>query len=228
MHDRKALPMNSDKTAAVIVAAGRGTRAGGDLPKQWQSVAGKPVLEWTLQAFRSHPEIGPIVLVLHPDDIEKGAQLAVDYTVCGGAERSASVRAGLDALARSGSARVLIHDVARPCVSAKTISDVLSALDHNLAAAPAVAVTDALWRGSAGKVSGTQSREGLFRAQTPQGFHLAAIQAAHASHPGGAADDVEVARAAGLEVAIVAGDEDNLKVTLPGDFARAARILEQR
>ncbi|WP_205631815.1 IspD/TarI family cytidylyltransferase, partial [Cereibacter johrii] len=92
-------------------------------------------------------------------------------------------------------------------------------------AAPAVPVSDALWRGEGGRVVGTQDRTGLFRAQTPQAFRYEAILAAHRAHPGGAADDVEVARAAGLEVAIVEGCEDNLKVTYPGDFARAERLL---
>ena len=102
----------------------------------------------------------------------------------------------------------------------------LAALEHSPGAAPALPVTDALWRGAAGRVAGTQDRAGLWRAQTPQGFRFDDILAAHRAHPGGAADDVEVARAAGLDVAIVEGDEDNLKITLPGDFARAERAAE--
>jgi len=125
-------------------------------------------------------------------------------------------------------ARVLIHDVARPMVTHDTILDVLKALDQSDAAAPALAVTDALWTGSDGRVTGTQDRTGLFRAQTPQGFHVDAITKAHAAHPGGAADDVEVARAYGLDVAIVLGDEENLKITHAQDFARAERILRGR
>ncbi|NHX27866.1 bifunctional 2-C-methyl-D-erythritol 4-phosphate cytidylyltransferase/2-C-methyl-D-erythritol 2,4-cyclodiphosphate synthase, partial [Escherichia coli] len=106
---------------------------------------------------------------------------------------------------------------------------VLDALATHPGAAPALPVTDALWRGQDGAVTASQPREGLFRAQTPQGFHLGAIRAAHAAHPGGAAaDDVEVALAAGLDVAIVEGDETNLKITHPGDFARAARILKDQ
>jgi 2-C-methyl-D-erythritol 4-phosphate cytidylyltransferase/2-C-methyl-D-erythritol 2,4-cyclodiphosphate synthase len=91
-----------------------------------------------------------------------------------------------------------------------------------------LAVTDALWRGSGGLVAGTQPRDGLYRAQTPQGFHYQALVAAHAAHPGGAADDVEVARAAGLRVVITPGHEDNLKITTPEDFARAERILQKQ
>ena len=214
--------------AAVIVAAGRGTRAGGDVPKQWQLLAGRPVVSHTLDAFRGHPAIGEIVLVTHPDDATRLAMLDLGdvRVVTGGADRAASVCAGLDAV--KNSAHVLIHDVARPLV-AQTVSDaVLGALQTLPGAAPALPVTDALWTGAAGRVTGTRDRTGLYRAQTPQGFALEAIRAAHAAHKGGAADDVEVARAHGMEVAIVPGDEDNLKITMPGDFARADRILRGR
>ena len=123
---------------------------------------------------------------------------------------------------------MLIHDVARPLVSDRVIHDVIVALEHSQGAAPALQVTDALWRGKDGKVAGTQDRAGLFRAQTPQGFRFADILAAHKAHDSGAADDVEVARAAGMDVTIVDGDEQNLKITTPGDFARAERLLMQR
>lgn len=217
--------MTIHSTAALIVAAGRGTRAGGPVPKQWQSVAGKPVLSWTLEKFAAHPQIDRIVLVLHPDDLETPLAPQPDHVVAGGADRASSVRAGLAALSDTGTTNVLIHDVARPCVSDQVISDVIAALRGADAAAPALAVTDALWTGQDGTVTGVQDRAGLFRAQTPQGFHYEAIVAAHAAHPGGAADDVEVARHAGLSVTIVEGDEENLKITHPGDFARAARNL---
>jgi 2-C-methyl-D-erythritol 4-phosphate cytidylyltransferase / 2-C-methyl-D-erythritol 2,4-cyclodiphosphate synthase len=134
------------------------------------------------------------------------------------------VRAGLAALAGRGVTRVLIHDAARPLIPRTVIDGVLLALDTHPAAAPALAVTDALWRGD-GTVTGTVDRAGLFRAQTPQGFHYDAIVAAHR---GEAADDVELARAAGLAVAITAGHEDNFKITLPGDLARAEGILRGR
>ena len=211
--------------AAVIVAAGRGTRAGGDVPKQWQLLAGRPVVSHTLDAFRGHPAIGEIVLVTHPDDATRLAMLDLGdvRVVTGGADRAASVCAGLDAV--KNSAHVLIHDVARPLVAQTVIDAVLAALQTLPGAAPALPVTDALWTGAAGRVTGTRDRTGLYRAQTPQGFALEAIRAAHAAHTGGAADDVEVARAHGLEVAIVPGDEDNIKITVPGDFDRAERLL---
>jgi 2-C-methyl-D-erythritol 4-phosphate cytidylyltransferase/2-C-methyl-D-erythritol 2,4-cyclodiphosphate synthase len=212
-------------THVVIVAAGRGTRAGSDLPKQWQSLAGRPVLAHTLAAFAGLP----VTLVVHPDDMDRARALAPGLLlVAGGATRALSVRAALDALADSGATRVLIHDGARPLVSRALIARLIAALETAPAAAPALPVTDALWRGKAGLVSGMQSRDGLYRAQTPQAFRFAEILAAHRAHPGGAADDVEVALAAGLDVQIVEGEEDNLKLTFPGDFARAEAILRGR
>lgn len=209
--------------AAIIVAAGRGSRAGGPLPKQWQPLAGRRVADWTIAAIRK-AGLWPIVVVLHPEDM--GQELPSDILrVPGGASRDASVRAGLAALDPAKVENVLIHDVARPCVPQQVIADVRDALQQAEAAAPGLPVTDALWRGEAGQVTGTAPREGLFRAQTPQGFRLGPLLAAHAAHPGGAADDVEVARAAGLAVTITPGAEENLKITHPGDFARAEKIL---
>ena len=216
---------SSDHTVAIIVAAGRGTRAGGDLPKQWQMLNGQPVLAHTLAAFAGLPR----VLVIHPDDRARAEAIAGDAQIVeGGATRDASVMNALLALEGRGVAHVLIHDGARPLVSAAVIDRVRAALDASPAAAPALAVTDALWTGTQGLVSGTRDRTGLYRAQTPQGFHYEAILAAHRAHPGGAADDVEVARAAGLAVTIVEGDENNLKLTFPGDFDRAAAIMKGR
>ncbi len=214
-------------TAAIIVAAGRGARAGGATPKQWREIAGQSVLRHTLQAFHEHSEIDCVVLVLHGDDLDRAPAVNGLIVATGGSERAASVKVGLQAVP-STIKNVLIHDVARPCVSPSMISDVIAALDTSVGAAPALPITDALWTGSDGQVTGTKDRRDLYRAQTPQGFHLNPITAAHAAYDGNAADDVEVARAAGLAVAIVAGDEDNLKITLPADFERAQRILERR
>jgi len=213
-------------TAAIIVAAGRGTRAGGDLPKQWQGLGQKRVIDWTLAAFEAVPEVGHVVVVLHPDELDRIAPRAGLSVVAGGDTRSASVRNGLESLEGSGIDTVLIHDAARCCVRPALIARVLSALEGGaLAAAPALAVTDALWQGAGGNVTGTQDRTGLYRAQTPQGFAFDTILAAHRAHPGDAADDVEVARTAGIAVEIVEGDESNLKITNAGDFARAERIV---
>ncbi|MCU0827493.1 MAG: bifunctional 2-C-methyl-D-erythritol 4-phosphate cytidylyltransferase/2-C-methyl-D-erythritol 2,4-cyclodiphosphate synthase [Tabrizicola sp.] len=210
-------------TAVIIVAAGRGSRMGGEVPKQWQMLAGKPVIAHTLAAFAGMQ----VVLVIHPDDMARAEGLGVPL-VEGGASRDASVLAGLRALEGTGVQKVLIHDGARPLVTRGLIDRLVAALDAQDAAAPALPVTDALWRGDDGLVAGTVDRAGLYRAQTPQAFRLAPILAAHLAHPGGAADDVEVARAAGLDVAIVEGEETNLKLTFPGDFARAEAILKGR
>ena len=216
------------KITALILAAGRGTRAGGALPKQWQALAGRPVISHTLARFQAHPRVDDILLVLHPEDFDRAAALGPVRKVAGGASRDASVRAGLEALAEAPPELVLIHDVARPLVPQAVIDRVIDALASHPGAAPALAVTDALWRGAQGRVSGTEERSGLYRAQTPQGFRYGDILAAHRAHAGGAADDVEVARAAGLDVAIVAGDEANLKITLPGDFARAEDMMRPK
>ncbi|GGD34208.1 bifunctional 2-C-methyl-D-erythritol 4-phosphate cytidylyltransferase/2-C-methyl-D-erythritol 2,4-cyclodiphosphate synthase [Sinisalibacter lacisalsi] len=211
--------------ASIIVAAGRGTRAGGDVPKQWRALHGRRVADWSVAAFTAHPRIGRVVLVLHPDDLGQAEGFDGVIVATGGATRDASVRAGLEALAGDPPGLVLIHDVARPLVRPPVIDRVIDALADSAGAAPALAVTDALWRGAGGKVAGTQDRAALYRAQTPQGFRFKAILDAHRAHPGGAADDVEVARAAGLDVAIVEGDEANLKITTPGDFARAEQLM---
>ena len=213
------------RTAILIVAAGRGTRARGALPKQWQDVAGRPVARWTLEAMSG---FGSLAMVIHPEDQARAEAVCAGLNVRlvqGGAERSTSVRNGLEALSGEGFDAVLIHDVARPCVPAETVQAVLDALQTAPAAAPALAVTDALWTAEDGHVSGTRDRSGLFRAQTPQGFHFDGILAAHRAFAGVAADDVEVARAAGIEVRVTPGSERNIKITTPEDFSRASKVL---
>ena len=214
-------------TAAIIVAAGRGTRAGGDLPKQWQTLAGKSVVAHSIAAFADL--VDQIILVIHPDDHAYATGLRAGVQIVeGGSTRDQSVRNALEALNGTGITKVLIHDGARPLLSADIIQCLLAALIQHKGAAPALRVTDALWRGENGLVSGTQDRDALFRAQTPQAFHFDAVLAAHRAHIGPAADDVEVARAYGIDVAIVGGDESNLKLTYAADFARAERILKDR
>ncbi|MFW2541678.1 bifunctional 2-C-methyl-D-erythritol 4-phosphate cytidylyltransferase/2-C-methyl-D-erythritol 2,4-cyclodiphosphate synthase [Primorskyibacter sp. 2E107] len=215
-------------TAVILVAAGRGLRAGGDIPKQWQSLAGSPVARWTAAAFA---HVGPLVMVIHPADreIAENAINGLPVTLVEGADtRVGSVRAGLEALAEQAPDRVLIQDVARCCTPPAVITAVQDALTRHPGAAPALPVTDALWVGVAGKVAGTRDRTGLYRAQTPQGFDFKSILDAHRRLPDAAqaADDVQIARAAGLDVAIVPGDERNLKITTPDDFARATAILK--
>ncbi|GAA6150030.1 bifunctional 2-C-methyl-D-erythritol 4-phosphate cytidylyltransferase/2-C-methyl-D-erythritol 2,4-cyclodiphosphate synthase [Pseudooceanicola nitratireducens] len=213
------------KVITILVAAGRGLRAGGGMPKQWRPLAGRRVADWTLDAFAP---FGPIVVVLHPDD------MAVDlpgdvHRVTGGATRGESVKSGLTRAWALGATHVLIHDIARPCVSPSVIQSVIDALRTGAdAAAPGLPVTDALWTVDGDRVTGTRDRSGLARAQTPQGFAIGPIAASHDGFPGEAADDVEVVRAGGFEVVLTPGDEDNLKITHPGDFARAEAILARR
>lgn len=217
---------------AIIVAAGRGTRAGGSLPKQYRMLAGRTVLARTIDLFARNDAVRQIVVVIHPEDTalfdrlvrpalpdDPGRDIIV---VAGGETRGFSVRAGLHA---STGTRVLIHDAARPLCPPAVIERVVAALDHAPGAAPGLPVTDALWRGSAERVAQIQPRDGLFRAQTPQGFDRRALLRAYDSAPADAADDVAIARAAGLDVRIVEGAEDNLKITGPDDFARAEKLL---
>jgi 2-C-methyl-D-erythritol 4-phosphate cytidylyltransferase/2-C-methyl-D-erythritol 2,4-cyclodiphosphate synthase len=206
---------------ALIVAAGRGTRAGGGIPKQYRMLAGRPVVAHAAAAFAGL--VDETVIVIHPDDAHLARAACPEARlVAGGATRSESVRSGLDAVRTD---RVLVHDAARATVPRSVIRAVLQGLDAHDAAAPAVPVTDALWFGRE-TVDGVRDRDGLLRAQTPQGFRTEALRAAYAAFDGEAADDVAVARAAGIAVAVVEGHEDNLKITQPGDFARAARLLE--
>lgn len=211
--------------AAIITAAGRGTRAGGELPKQWREIGGRSVLARSIEAFS---DFSRVIVTLPPEDMARGVEAfgGLVVLVAGGASRSASIRAALETLEGSDITHVLIHDAARPLVSAEVIDGVVAALKAGApAAAPALPVTDALWRATDGKVIATAPRDGLFRAQTPQGFALAPILAAHRDFPEGGADDVELALRAGLPVTVTPGSEDNLKLTWPGDFARAERIL---
>jgi 2-C-methyl-D-erythritol 4-phosphate cytidylyltransferase/2-C-methyl-D-erythritol 2,4-cyclodiphosphate synthase len=215
-----------------LVAAGSGARFGGDIPKQYRDLAGRTILRRTAEAFLGHPAISGVRVVINPAhcDLYDAAVAGLDLPepVAGGATRQESGRLGLEALADTGAPPtfVLIHDAARPLVSAATIARVRAALDRGPAAIAAVPVTDTLKRGVEDISAGTVDRSGLWRAQTPQGFRYAAILAAHRSLAGqGLTDDAAVAERAGLPVALVEGDEENIKVTTQADLERAARLL---
>ena len=212
--------------AALVVAAGRGTRFGGDIPKQYLSLAGQPVLRHSLLAFRNHPRIGAVRAVIHADDRQRYGEAAAGIdllpVVLGGASRQASVRAGLESLAEQAPRLVLIHDGARPCIAAELIDRVIDALAAAPGAIAAVPVADTLKRGHDGHIAGTVERAGLWRAQTPQGFRYAEILAAHrAAADLALTDDAAVAERAGLAVALVPGSEENLKITSSEDLKRA-------
>jgi 2-C-methyl-D-erythritol 4-phosphate cytidylyltransferase/2-C-methyl-D-erythritol 2,4-cyclodiphosphate synthase len=215
---------------ALIVACGRGQRFGGGLPKQYCQLAGRPMLRHSLDAFVRHPRIGAVRAVIHPDDRalydEAAAGLDLLGPVCGGMTRQESVRLGLESLEDAEPDAVLIHDGVRPLIDGTLIDRVLDVLADRPAALPVLPVTDTLKRVRGGRVEATLDRGELFRAQTPQGFRYADILAAHRRHRDGAmTDDAALAEASGLEVAAVAGDERNIKVTTQGDLERAEAIL---
>jgi 2-C-methyl-D-erythritol 4-phosphate cytidylyltransferase / 2-C-methyl-D-erythritol 2,4-cyclodiphosphate synthase len=221
-------------TYALIVAAGRGTRFGGALPKQYLPLGGAAVLRHAVAAFASHPRIAGAQIVIRDEDRARFdaavAGLDVLPPVGGGAERQDSVRLGLEALARYKPSSVLIHDGARPFADAALIDRVTDALDRAPAAIPAVPLGDTIKRVAAdGRIEQTVDRAGLFRAQTPQGFHFAAILAAHRAAAGRVlTDDAAVAEAAGIAPLIVAGSEENMKITATEDLAAAERLLAAR
>jgi 2-C-methyl-D-erythritol 4-phosphate cytidylyltransferase/2-C-methyl-D-erythritol 2,4-cyclodiphosphate synthase len=220
------------RSVALILAAGRGERLGSSVPKQFLSLGGVPVLRRAVEAFLSHPRIAAVRVVGEAEGCAAAlAGLAIPSAIPGGASRQASARAGLEALAAEAATAgppdaVLIHDAARPIVPARLIDAVLDALAAGAdAAIPAVAVTDTLKRESCGHVGETVPREGLVRVQTPQGFRFPAILAAHRAAAGlTLTDDAAVAEAAGMPVRLVPGAEENIKVTLPGDLARAEAL----
>ena len=224
-------------TVALIVAAGRGVRLGPGVAKQYRKLDGRTVLYHAAAAFAGHPAVDHVAVVIGAGDRElyDGAvdDLVLLKPVVGGANRRASVLAGLESLAAIAPDRVLIHDGARPFPSPEVIDAVLEARDRTPGAIAAVAVADSLKRGAGGRITGAVDRDGLWRAQTPQGFRFADILAAHRAAAHGAADwdltdDAAVAEQAGLAVSLVEGAEDNFKITTAADLARARRLAEGR
>ena len=218
--------------AALIVAAGRGTRARTPGPKQFEKIGGTSILARTLTTLANTPRIDLLQVVINPGDMAQYEAALAETAglphlppAVGSDTRALSVRSGLEALARHSPDYVLIHDAARPFTPLATIDAVIDALLEGAdGACPALPVVDALWTGSS-TLDATQAREGLLRAQTPQGFPFPAIRKAHATGPENAADDVAVARAAGLAIRATCGSEDNYKITTPADFKRAERML---
>ena len=215
--------------AAVIVAAGRGVRAGGDVPKQYARIGGEPVLRRTVGVFAAHPAVSTVVTVIHPDD-EALARQAVGPApvqfVAGGASRQESVCNGLKFLDKLDPEFVLVHDAARPFVTEDIIGKCLDAARRHGAAAAGVPMADTVKKTDGSDlVTETIARDRLWRAQTPQAFRYRDLVAAHEAAAGRAlTDDAAVAEAAGLAVAMSPGSEDNFKITAAEDLARADRI----
>lgn len=224
-------------TAALIVAAGRGSRAGGEKPKQYQLLGGKPLLRYSLETLLAHAAVARVAVVIHPDDSAAYAEAVgplADHPrlappCLGGAARQDSVRLGLEALAREQPTHVLIHDAARPFLEHIYIDRLIGQLAHAPGAVLAIPVVDTLKREDGGYARSGVERQGLWRVQTPQAFRFADILTAHRQCAGLAlTDDAAVAERAGLAVKLVPGAEENFKVTEPQDFARAERLLMQR
>lgn len=226
----------NDKVGVVIVAAGRGARAGqADGPKQYQRIGGRAVIARTLETFLSHPKTGPVAVAIHADDRDlfrqaAGADADRVIAVIGGVSRQASVRLGLLALRDHAPGRVLVHDAVRPFVDAALIDRTIAAIGERQGSLPALPVADTLKRESAaGMIEETVSRTGLHAAQTPQGFPfwplLAAHEKAHYLGKADFTDDAAIAEWAHIPVKIVAGSPDNVKLTWARDIAMADQRL---
>jgi 2-C-methyl-D-erythritol 4-phosphate cytidylyltransferase / 2-C-methyl-D-erythritol 2,4-cyclodiphosphate synthase len=225
---------------ALIVAAGRGSRAGGGVPKQYRLLAGRPVLARTLEAFLTHPSVDRVCVVIHPDDNEPYDMAVASLApllakrlippALGGETRQDSVRFGLERLGEPDGAVVLVHDAARPFVDAALIDRAIGAGESG-AAVPGVPVTDTIKLiAPDGDVAGTPDRSSLRAIQTPQAFRYGPLLAAHrrAAEAGlhGFTDDGALAEWAGLTVQVFDGAPHNIKLTHPADFAEAERRLK--
>ncbi len=221
----------------MIVAGGRGSRAGHDLPKQYVAIGGVTILRRTVEAFSSHPAIDGIQVVIGDGDADLYAAAVNGLPkllspVVGGGTRQESVKNGLEALSAAQPRLVLVHDAARPFVSAEVIDAVISACDAQSGAIPVLPVTETVKRIEDGVVAATVPREKLATAQTPQGFPFAPLLDAHrrAAEAGRSdlTDDAAVAALAGLGVHAVEGSRANIKLTNPADFSEAERMLAAR
>ena len=218
------------KTVALIVAAGQGSRAGGDVPKQYRTIAGKAVLAHAQEAIAGHGAIDAVFVVVadgqqHVARILLGDEVQV---VAGADSRRGSVRAGLEAIDAAGGADiVLIHDAARPFLPAAVVDRLLEALADSEGAIPTLPVADTLVREDGGTMAETVERAQLHRVQTPQAFRFATILAAHRAWDEAreATDDAQILRASGHDVMLVQGDERLEKLTYRQDFTRAEALL---
>ncbi len=217
------------KFVGIIVAAGKGLRAGGALPKQWRPLLGKPVVRWSVEAFQTSGAAG-LIIVISPGDRDRVEAILGDLSnltiVDGGVERVDSVRAGLEAARAFTPQAVLIHDAARPFLNRFHIEALLAALGEHDGALPALPVSDTLKAATGHEVTRTIDRTGLWRAQTPQAFRFQALVDAYATWPAceTPTDDCSVMERAGGRVAITPGDPLLMKLTYAEDFKMAEQI----
>jgi len=227
--------MTEKRIAAIIVAAGTGSRSGLEYPKQYVPLGGRAVIAYSYESLASHAEIDTVIVAIGEDqeDMARAALAPVTgapQLITGGATRRASVKAALDWLQQSGGADyVLIHDAARPFLPHDVIDTLIDALDTHQGAIPTLPVTDTLVRGEQGIVADMVKRDGLFQVQTPQAFHFETIYTAHTQVSSDAiiTDDAGLMRALDISVALVQGDSMLEKLTYPADFARAEAMLSE-
>jgi 2-C-methyl-D-erythritol 4-phosphate cytidylyltransferase/2-C-methyl-D-erythritol 2,4-cyclodiphosphate synthase len=217
-----SLPM---RIAAILVAAGSGIRFGTEVPKQFLTIAGKPVIRHAAEALAAHVSLLQPVGDAEPIESALLGIAGCLPVVAGGATRQDSVRAGLEALVPHAPDIVLVHDAARPVIPPGTVAALLAALRESAGAIPAAPVADTLKRVLRGVITETVPRSGLFRAQTPQAFRFPALLAAHRSGLTGATDDAALLEGSGETVEVVPGSDDNIKLTYPEDVLRLERIM---
>jgi 2-C-methyl-D-erythritol 4-phosphate cytidylyltransferase/2-C-methyl-D-erythritol 2,4-cyclodiphosphate synthase len=220
------------RSAALLLAAGSGSRFGAAQPKQYALLLGRPVLRHAAEALLEGGRVALLQPVCARGEEARVAAILDGLPhlppVPGGASRQESVLAGLRALAAHAPEAVLVHDAARPAVPPGTVEALLAALAGHTGAIPAQPVSDTLKRGEAGRIAATIPRAGLFRAQTPQAFRYAALLAAHEAATGEATDDAQLLEWAGEPVALLPGHEGNIKITFPEDLARVESSLLAR
>ena len=222
--------------AAVIVAGGSGLRVGGEIPKQYQLIGGKPVIWWTLKAFLEHPAVSFVQCVIGAghEALFKAATHGLAFTsaVVGGATRQESCRIGVEACVSAHPTKVLVHDAARPFISADLISEVIAELEHANAVIPGLPVADTMKFAPGGVITKTVDRSAMWFVQTPQGFSFTKILEAHRKaareNQSGLTDDAAVAEFAGMEVRIVTGEQRNKKLTTKADVEAANAELNMQ
>ena len=219
--------------AVVIVAGGAGFRAGGELPKQYQLIGGRPVIWWTLKAFAGHPGVSHVQTVIGAGHESLFSQAAGEFEIAapviGGATRQDSCRIGITACSGMGFQKILIHDAARPFVSADLISHIIAELDRSEGVIPGLPIADTIKFAPGGLIERTIDRNGLWSVQTPQGFNFDAIHKAHTkAHERkiqDLTDDAAVAEKSGIRVRVIAGRVENRKLTTAGDIHDADQFL---